>query len=145
MRKGLLKQIEKLNKSRRQRKWWQRVVRTMAMVVVFCTTYALILPAITMEQDAICGLEAHVHEESCYSTQQTATFLCGLDDQVAVVHSHDALCFDGQNQLICPLTELTEHIHEDSCRKLVAVCVPDHVCSEDCVTTNQVLICDEEE
>lgn len=145
MRKGLLKQIEKLNKSRRQRKWWQRVVRTMAMVVVFCTTYALILPAITMERDVICGLEAHVHEDNCYSQQHTVSFQCGLEDQVAVVHSHDALCFDGQNQLICPLTELAEHIHEDSCRKLVAVCVPDHVCSEDCVTTKQVLICDEEE
>lgn len=29
----------------------------MAAVVVFCTTYALILPAITMDRDAVCGQE----------------------------------------------------------------------------------------
>ena len=38
----------------------------LAAVVVFCTTYALILPAITLEGEG-CGLEEHIHDESCYS------------------------------------------------------------------------------
>ncbi len=54
------------NKNHKQKKLWQIMVRTMVTIVVFCTTYALILPAITMEQETICGLEEHVHTESCY-------------------------------------------------------------------------------
>lgn len=53
----------------RLEKRWQKVARLLAIVVVFCTTYMLILPAITMEQETYCGFEAHTHEESCYVIQ----------------------------------------------------------------------------
>lgn len=43
-----------------------RVLLVLACVVVFCTTYALILPAITMERP-LCGLEEHVHTDACYT------------------------------------------------------------------------------
>ncbi len=44
-----LPEAEKYSKAHRRRKHWRRVVTVLAAIVVFCTTYALILPAITME------------------------------------------------------------------------------------------------
>lgn len=38
---------------------WKRIVRVLSCIVVFCTTYALILPAITQEAQAYCGSEEH--------------------------------------------------------------------------------------
>lgn len=43
------KDIEKFHRLRVWRKRWKKVVTIMASIVVFCTTYALILPAITWE------------------------------------------------------------------------------------------------
>lgn len=51
---------------RQRRKRWHRVVTCLAAVVVFCTTYALILPAITLEKT--CDIPEHQHTESCYAT-----------------------------------------------------------------------------
>ena len=79
MRKVLLRKAIKLNKDHKRRVWWQRVVRAMSMVVVFCTTYALILPAITMDQDAVCGQEAHTHGEDCYEQQRLYDLNCTLE------------------------------------------------------------------
>ena len=47
----LLQKIEQI--LRHQKKWkkWQKVVVSLACIVVFITTYALILPAITMDRD----------------------------------------------------------------------------------------------
>lgn len=47
--------------------------------MVFCTTYALILPAITMDQDAVCGQEAHTHGEDCYEQQRLYDLNCTLE------------------------------------------------------------------
>lgn len=50
-----------------------RLVRILACLVVFCTTYALILPAITKEKTTFCGHAAHTHDESCWTTK----LICG--------------------------------------------------------------------
>lgn len=47
-------------------KRWRSAARVLAIIVVFCTTYMLILPAITMEQETYCGIENHAHTEECY-------------------------------------------------------------------------------
>ncbi|MBR3767913.1 MAG: Cna B-type domain-containing protein [Clostridia bacterium] len=47
-------------------KRWQKIAKALAVIVVFWTTYMLILPAITMENDTYCGLHEHKHEDSCY-------------------------------------------------------------------------------
>ena len=64
MKKKFRLAAEKHLKQLQRRRNWRKVVRAMACVVVFCTTYALILPAITMERDE-CTLTEHVHSESC--------------------------------------------------------------------------------
>ncbi len=129
----------------------------MAGVVVFCTTYALILPAITMEQDVFCGLEEHVHTEACFQEtvqknlvctpeqllvhthadecyDQEGALICGQADYVA--HSHDALCYDGEGQLVCTLAERTAHVHGDSCYQLPTVTV-EHVHQDSCYEKEQ--------
>lgn len=52
-------QAKELNHKRARRRTWHKVLAAAACVVVFCTTYALILPAITLEQTAYCGYEEH--------------------------------------------------------------------------------------
>lgn len=62
----LLRKIRKILKDRRTRQIFSRVVMSIAAVVVFVTTYAMILPAITLEKTAVCGIEEHQHSDSCY-------------------------------------------------------------------------------
>ena len=56
MRK-LLAKIRKILKDRRTRQLLTRTVSVTAAIVVFVTTYALVLPAITMEKIAECGIQ----------------------------------------------------------------------------------------
>lgn len=43
------KHVSQLKREHRRRKWWQNLVGSLAILVVFCTTYSLILNAITLE------------------------------------------------------------------------------------------------
>lgn len=49
MRNSFLRRAEKVNRARRKHSRWTKLVSIMACAVVFCTTYALILPALTIE------------------------------------------------------------------------------------------------
>ncbi len=60
------KKSQQYIKEHLQKKRWKWVVTVLACVVVFCTTYALILPAITLTGDTFCGQEEHVHTDKCY-------------------------------------------------------------------------------
>ena len=46
---------------RKNRKRWYRAVSILSCFVVFCTVYALILPAITMEKQTYCGEDIRIH------------------------------------------------------------------------------------
>lgn len=126
MKNTVSEKAESYGKERRWKKGWRRAVTGMAAVVVFCTTYALILPAITMEK-YVCGMEEHQHTAACY-TQGPAQLVsalecdfephrhtqecmnedgepvCGYAD--FVVHTHDRYCRDGDGKLICGLPEI---------------------------------------
>lgn len=139
MQRDRLPQAEPYTQRNRRRRIWQKVVGGLACAVVFCTTYALILPAITMEKETICGLEEHTHTEACYAVETvgpTVEFLCsseGLADHVHdwscydeggalscgyadfVIHTHDDLCYDENGNLICPLPEIRAHEHDADC------------------------------
>ena len=79
-------QAEKLNKEHYKKRKWQKVVTVLASIVVFCTTYALILPALTWERQLVCEREEHQHTEDCY----------------------EVITVSGEKILECPLTE---HVH----------------------------------
>lgn len=66
------------------------MILCLSCVVVFCTVYALILPAITLERKTVCGQEEHSHTEECYSSD--GQLACGKTE-----HTHTESCYaDGK-------------------------------------------------
>ena len=133
---------------------FKRLTRVIASILVFATTYALILPAITLEATAYCGQEAHEHTEACYVLEYT----CGLEEHAhteacvqvtrnlictAEEHTHDDACRDEEGNLIC---SQEEHAHGDSCYEETSVTVcglKEHTHSDACM--KRTLTCGKEE
>lgn len=123
----------------KHRRTGRRLLRALACVVVFCTVYALILPALTLEKNPECGMEEHRHTEECYTQVNTVSrkapvctreslgvhthtescpvengqYACGLNDYV--IHTHDENCYNKDGTLWCTLPEMGEHTHTDAC------------------------------
>lgn len=153
MRQDVLRNAEKYTKVHKRKRLRHRVVTALAGVVVFCTTYALILPAITLEKR--CDIPEHTHTDACYAQvtsvekrvpvcsaktleihQHTADCYdangnptCGYAD--FVVHSHDSRCYDETGNLWCPLSEIEAHRHTAGCYALPEV----HTHAEGCYTS----------
>lgn len=153
MKYDVLRGAEKYTKVHKRKRLRHRVVTVLAGVVVFCTTYALILPAITLEKQCdipehthtdacyaqvtsvekrvpVCSaetLEIHRHTADCYDANGNPT--CGYAD--FVVHSHDSRCYDETGNLWCPLPEIKAHRHTADCYAL-----PEgHTHAEGCYTS----------
>ena len=93
--------FENAHKRRRRR---NKIWFVLACIVVFCTTYALILPAITLERPTYCGLEEHTHDASCYERVLT----CGMAESAE--HQHTDACYT--EVLTCGKIE---HTHTEAC------------------------------
>lgn len=174
MKQDALQGAEKYTKARQRKKRWYRVVTGLACVVVFCTVYALILPAITMEKGA-CEIPEHTHSEACYTQVTSVTrtepvctierlnlhqhddtcydsegnLTCGYAD--FVVHRHDSACFDENGNLWCPLPEIEAHAHTESCYKTTRELTcgyteePAHKHTDGCYEQIKTLICEKPE
>lgn len=161
MKHGALQSAEKYMKAHKRKKSWYRVVTGLACVVVFCTVYALILPAITMEKGA-CEIPEHTHSEACYTQVTSATrtepvctieslnlhqhddtcydsegnLTCGYAD--FVVHQHDSACYDENGNIWCPLPEIETHEHTGSCYAVPEADAPEvHTHTDDCYTVER--------
>lgn len=138
MKDVLLRNAEKYTLAHKRKRRWQRVVTALSGVVVFCTTYALILPAITMEKK--CEIPEHTHTEACYTqvtSREKRVLACKVEADV-VVHQHDSACWDENGSLVCTLPEIELHRHTDSCYTIPEV----HTHSEACYTSERgELIC----
>ena len=139
-----MRDLQKLAQYAARRKRSRRfrgVLTAIAAVVVFCTTYALILPAITLEgQSVYCGFEDHTHTEDCYQ------LACGKEEFIP--HYHSAECRDENGDLICHQEETTIHVHSDQCKVALTCTQPEreaHRHSEGCYETQSVLVCGSEE
>ena len=147
MEKIVQKTAEKYIKERGRKKRWQKVVTAMAAVVVFCTTYALIMPAVTQQGQAFCGVEEHKeHTADCYETKQV--LICTLSEEG---HEHSSECFIEQPVLSCDILETDGHLHDESCYaedgSLICEeieCEPHHH-SDSCYTTEEICVCGLEE
>ena len=139
MGKDLLREAKGHLAGHRRQRIWKKVVSVMACVVVFCTTYALILPAITLEKNTNCGKEEHIHGESCYAQVSSAEktvpvcspeslglhrhtegcpdengeYTCGYSD--FVIHRHYASCYGEDGTRWCSLPEIKAHSHSEGC------------------------------
>lgn len=166
MKPDVLQQAAEYTKTHHQKKRWQKVVTCLAAVVVFCTTYALILPAITMEKQ--CPIPEHTHTQACYTqvtnlekkvpicTKESLnlhrhTDACYADGELVcgyadfVVHEHDESCYDADGKLWCPLPEIKAHTHSGSCWTTPET-QPVHVHTDACYQWEQgALICGETE
>ena len=167
MKQEVLQGAEKYTKAHQRKKRWYRVVTGLACVVVFCTVYALILPAITMEKGA-CEIPEHTHSEACYTQVTSVTrtepvctieslnihqhddtcydsegkLTCGYAD--FVVHQHDSACYDKNGNLWCPLPEIETHKHSESCYAVPEASAEVHTHTDDCYTVERgELICTE--
>ena len=153
MRYDALRDAEKYTRVHKRKRLRHRVVTVLAGVVVFCTTYALILPAITLEKQ--CDIPEHTHTDACYAQvtsvekrvpvcsaktleihRHTADCCdadgnptCGYAD--FVVHSHDSRCYDETGNLWCPLPEIEAHRHTADCYALPE----EHTHAEGCYTS----------
>ena len=78
--------IRKILKDKARLKRWRKVMLCLSCIVVFCTVYVLILPAITLERKTTCGQEEHVHTEECYSVD--GQLICGREE-----HLHTETCY----------------------------------------------------
>ena len=113
MRNDVNKKAAEYTTAHKKKKRLYKVVTCLASVVVFCTTYALILPAITLESKA-CTIPEHVHTDACYTHVTTETekvLTCGIDPEAA--HLHTADLYDENGDLICTKEEAPEHVHTD--------------------------------
>ena len=93
----------------------QKVVVVLACVVVFCTTYALILPALTTANQTYCGFEEHQHTRDCYSRTNGLLMVLDCEQHLAVPHTHSEACEDSQGNLICGKAEFYAHVHKEHC------------------------------
>lgn len=150
-------QADNSNEVNRKKQIWLRVMMVLAAIVVFFTTYALILPAITMEGNLVCELEEHTHTSDCYETvyvEDSRALGCSEN------HEHTDSCYEiaghYEEQLICGMAEHThtsecydahaadaekyscgmaEHTHSDSCYDAsgsLTCTIPEHTHSKAC-------------
>lgn len=154
-------QVNMRHRSRR-RAVWKRIVSSLAVIVVFCTVYALVLPAITLSEEPVCGQQAHEHTGDCYRTEIivancaaaahvhdescTGTLdnpACGFGARI--LHAHGGRCYDASGTLICQLQELQEHIHKETATDDEPCCdfeqVADHVHTPSCFNEDGERIC----
>lgn len=169
MDKLLLQDAEPYASAHRRKRRWYQVMTCLAAAVVFCTTYALILPAITLEKQ--CALPEHTHTEACYTSvqgdlictqstepqhthteecyQETQDLVCGMSESTG--HTHGAECYDQEGNLICGQEESEGHVHGEACygvsRQLICGQTeePAHQHTDACYSWNQVLTCGMEE
>ena len=169
MDKLLLQDAEPYASAHRRKRCWYQVMTCLAAAVVFCTTYALILPAITLEKQ--CEIPEHTHTEACYTSvqgdlictqstepqhthteecyQETQNLVCGMSESTG--HTHGAECYDEAGNLICGQEESEGHVHGEACcgvsRQLICGQTeePAHQHTEACYSWNQVLTCGMEE
>lgn len=172
IQQDLITRAAKLNREHRRRRGWYRFTSVLASIVVFCTVYSLILPAITLEKETVCGYEEHVHSDSCYTISVSpawAEYACAFAahthsdscynaDGVLIckeadwfIHDHDDSCRSDDGTLICALPEILPHKHDDGCRELVITYTcgleesEGHAHSETCYEQVKTLHCTTEE
>ena len=109
MQKNPIHKAREFIEQNHKRRFWKKIVTVLASLAVFSTTYMLILPALTLEENTYCGSEEHQHDDSCYEKQ----LVC--DEEEGSSHKHTDSCYEEQSVLVCEQEESFGHIHDDSC------------------------------
>lgn len=131
------------NNKRKWRTRWKRIVSTLAAITVFCTTYALILPAITVNSETYCGLEEHEHTEECY----TLKLICGFEEgEISDAQADGAEDADAPASADAVSTKTETRIETVTTTEIQSVLVDEgHVHTDDCYEEVTTLTCGQEE
>lgn len=134
MKTNIENQTTKYNIRYQRRRRWYKVLSFLSAVVVFVTTYALIIPAITWEKTLICEKKEHIHDASCYTVDENGEMrlTCQIEE-----HIHGDECFDAppaaDDGFVCGLPE---HMHSDECYfsdGTLKCTLSEHTHSEECI------------
>lgn len=130
--KDIMRKVKSYLSSHAVRKKIRAGISIMACVTVFTTTYALLLPALTLETTAACGLEEHQHTDECYED----VLVCGQEESEG--HQHSEACYDENGQLICGMEESEGHQHSEDCYERQLVCGKEaHIHTEECYAKDE--------
>lgn len=119
MEQSFASQVARCLHSHQRKLRGYQVLFVLAAIVVFCTVYALMMPAVTLSNEVVCGMEAHMHSDSCYSLELVPPqpeLICGAgEDGAVLLHRHNEYCYNDRGELICTLPELESHVHGPGC------------------------------
>lgn len=90
---NIKRQSNQYRKRRKRISRWHHAAIMLSAVIVFCTVYALILPALTMERETFCGLSEHEHTAVCYD--ENSNLICGIEE-----HLHSEACYRADNNTL---------------------------------------------
>lgn len=141
--------------------------RVLALFLCCVMVYGLI-PTEAVALEPICGIEEHVHDESCHAVygenvlkcrageylhkhtdacyDSGGNLICHYADFYLHKHSAEQGCYDAGGNLICTLPEYDESLHEDiyySGGDVTCVYAPrfGHVHDDSCYETRKTLTC----
>lgn len=144
----LLEQSQQYKAKHKKKRRFKKIFNILACVVVFCVTYALILPAITMEKKSYCGYEEHTHGDKCYSK----ALICAMQEgENAEGHSHGDGCYSEEKTLVCQSAESAGHTHSDACKTTERTLAcgteesEEHVHNDACYQVSEKIVCGVEE
>lgn len=119
MDKNLTRDVQRLLDSRHQDKRRGKVLQLLAVLVVVVTISALAMPALTLSNEVVCGMEEHTHTEECWAeewiTPQPALACEAELAGMTLIHTHNDYCYDAVGNLICTIPELKFHVHGPEC------------------------------
>lgn len=157
MRKKMSAEVNKYIGKKRRRRMWRRVVAALACVVIFCTVYALILPAIALEgeKEVYCGYEEHQHTDECYETglicqlEETEESLLTAEDGAGDIPSY----VDTEEESLVPAEQETgerQYYSQESIAVNASQVETEkgdeyHTHTDDCYQTEKILVCGQEE
>ena len=143
--------LSQVNISNTVRSGFRRTQWLLSFMVILGVFWGLKLTGITMAGEAFCGIEEHVHGETCVLQE----LICEIEETPAHVHSeacqakvlqceipeqeghtHGETCVN--KILTCTLEETEGHIHGEDCFSKTLLCtdpeVPAHAHTEECYT-----------
>lgn len=153
MESSVFKKAGKYLLERKKQIRWKAFVSAFAVMVTLGTIVMLAMPAATLEKEAHCGIEEHVHMDECYEQ----VLICGYPDTPPAVleepgegaqtqtmeadgadkaesgqagHQHEESCYTQEQTLICEQEESEGHLHGEACYA---------------ITETQEIICGQEE
>ncbi len=140
MNKNIENQTSKYNIRYQRRRRWYKILSCLSAIVVFVTTYALIIPAVTWEKTLICEKNEHIHGSSCYTVNENGETVLTCQKEE---HIHGNECFDAppaaDNGFICGIPE---HKHDDSCYfadGTLKCTLSEHIHSAECIGQAKIL------